>query len=152
MIKKLHSLQMPSFYMILHSKIWQWLRWDLDNSRDKDQTQVIDDSQACSPVLTVLLQKEAMGKQRGELQHKQSNDTDEKTSLENWFTNGWNYLLLKFYQAKYLGGTKEFLSASKQVWEKSRANMQHMGIAKTRCPHSGCINMDYACMNTHLWS
>lgn len=52
---------MPSFYMILHSKIWQRLRGDLDNSRDKEQSQVINDSQAYSPVLTVLLQKEAMG-------------------------------------------------------------------------------------------
>lgn len=52
---------MPSFYMILHSKIWQQLRRDLDKSRDKEQPQVITDSQAYSPVLTVSLQKEAMG-------------------------------------------------------------------------------------------
>lgn len=52
---------MPSFNMIFHSKIWQQLRWDLDNNRDKQQPQVINDSQAYSPVLTELLQKEAMG-------------------------------------------------------------------------------------------
>lgn len=60
-MNKKNPFQMPSFYMILHSKIWQRLRGDLDNSRDKEQSQVINDSQAYSPVLTVLLQKEAMG-------------------------------------------------------------------------------------------
>lgn len=150
MIKKLHPLQMPSFYMILHSKIWQQLRWDPDNSRDKDQTQVTNDSQAYSPVLTVLLQKEAMGSKGESCSTNNQKWYWWKTSFENWFTNICNYLLLKFYHAKYLRGTKEFLSASKQVWEKSRANMQHMGIAKTRCPQSGCINMEYVCVNPHL--
>lgn len=50
---------MPSFYMILHSKIWQRLRWDPDNH--KEQPEVINASQAYSPLLTVFLQKEAMG-------------------------------------------------------------------------------------------
>lgn len=52
---------MPSFNMIFHSKIWQQLRWDLDNNRDKQQPQVTNDSQAYSPVLTEFLQKEATG-------------------------------------------------------------------------------------------
>lgn len=58
--------------------------------------------------------------------------------------------MLKFYQAKYLRGTKEFLSASKL--RKSRANMQHMGTAKTRCFQFGCINMGCVCVNIHLGS
>lgn len=117
---------MPSFYMILHSKIWQRLRGDLDNSRDKEQSQVINDSQAYSPVLTVLLAERSNGKQRGEPQYKLSEMiTDEKTSFQNLFTNAWNYLLLKFYQAKYLRGTKEFLSASKQVEKKQGKYATH---------------------------
>lgn len=35
---------------------------------------------------------------------------------------------------------------------KSRANTQHIGIAKTRCFQFGCINMECVCVNIHLES
>lgn len=60
-IKKIHPFQMPSFYKILHSKIWQWLREDPDNSRDR----AVSGNQWQSSIQpsSVFLQKEAMGSQ-----------------------------------------------------------------------------------------
>lgn len=148
-IKKIHPFQMFSFYTILHSKIWQWPRWDLDNraaSGNQWQSRIQPSSHCVSAE-----KGDGKEKRRAVVQTIR-NYTNEKTSFENWFANAWNYVLLKFYQAKYLRGTKKFLPASKQAWEKSRANMQHMGIAKTRSFQFGCINMESVCVNIHLWS
>lgn len=57
---------MPSFYMILHSKIWQWLRWDPDNS--KEQPEVINASQ--QPTSHCVSAERGNGKQREEQQYK----------------------------------------------------------------------------------
>lgn len=147
MIKKTLPFQMPSSNMIFHSKIWQQLRWEPDNNRDKQQPQVINDSQAYSPVLTEFLQKRGNGKHRAEPQYKPSETILMKKHLLriDLQTPGtiycWSCIKLNI---------GEELSASKQVWEKSRANLQHMGITKTRCSQFGCINVEYVCVSIHL--
>lgn len=89
------------------------------------------------------------GKHRGEPQYKPSETTLMKKHLLRidlqmpGITYCWSSIKINIW---------EELSASKQVWEKSRANLQHMGITKTRCSQFGCINMEYVCVNIHLWS